>query len=58
MQLHVPNMDSDKTNAQNDEQHHDDVDDQQVEDEVEILIDNAQMEYDILHDDDLGGDTH
>ena len=46
MRFLVHNLDNVETEAQDDDQHGD-VDDQQVEDGVEVLIDDAQEEYDI-----------
>jgi len=50
--LPIHNLDNVETNAKNDEQHSD-VDDKKVRDRVEISIDDAQEEHDMLHDDDL-----
>jgi len=51
MWLFVHNLDNIETNSQNDEQHGD-VDDQQVG--VDVLIDDAQEENDMLHHDNRG----
>ena len=47
MRLFVHNLNNVETNAQNNEKH-DDVDDQQVGDEIEVPIDDAQEERDMM----------
>lgn len=53
MWLFVRNLDNAEIDVQNDEQHSD-IDDQQVGDELQVLIDNAEEEHDMIYDYYLG----